>query len=82
MVHLVLCQVSIYITFGYGFTIVNRDIGDTNMVLNDFFFTIVFNVISFIGILLLLAGANPVVGGSLVTLGLFAFVLQILFHKI
>lgn len=52
------------------------------MVLNDFFFTIVFNVISFIGILLLLAGANPVVGGSLVTLGLFAFVLQILFHKI
>lgn len=49
---------------------------------SDFTVTIILNLISFIGIVLLLLGGNPIVGGSLITFGLFAFTLQILFHKV
>lgn len=51
-------------------------------VMTDFTLTTIFNLISFIGIILLLAGFNPIIGGSLVTVGMLAFAIQIVFHKI
>jgi hypothetical protein len=50
--------------------------------MTDFTLTTIFNLISFIGIILLLAGVNPIIGGSCVTVGMLAFAVQILFHKI
>ena len=51
-------------------------------VMTDFTLTTIFNLISFIGIILLLAGFNPIIGGSLVAAGLVAFSLLIVFHKV
>jgi hypothetical protein len=79
VVLLELFQVSTYTIYGYGFITANTR--GANMV-SDFTVTIILNLISFIGIVLLLLGGNPIVGGSLITFGLFAFTLQILFHKV
>jgi hypothetical protein len=51
-------------------------------VMTDFTLGTIFNLISFIGIMLLLAGFNPIIGGALVSVGLVAFSLLIVFHKI
>ena len=51
-------------------------------VMTDFALTTIFNLISFIGIILLLAGFNPIIGGACVTVGMLAFAIQIVFHKI
>jgi hypothetical protein len=51
-------------------------------VMTDFTLSTFFNLISFIGIMLLLFGVNPIIGGSLVAAGLVAFSLLIVFHKI
>jgi hypothetical protein len=51
-------------------------------VMTDFTLTTIFNLISFIGIILLLAGFNPIIGGSLVAAGLVAFSILIVFHKV
>lgn len=48
---------------------------------NEFTLSTLFNLISFIGIIILLTGSNPIIGGSLVTFGLVAFSLLIVFHK-
>jgi hypothetical protein len=49
---------------------------------NEFTLSTLCNLISFIGIMLLLFGVNPIVGGSLVAIGLVAFSLLIVFHKV
>ena len=50
--------------------------------MTDFTLTTIFNLISFIGIILLLTGFNPIIGGAFVTVGMLAFAIQIVFHKI
>ena len=78
---MVLYQAFTYTTFGYGCVAVNTR-GINMSVMTDFALTTIFNLISFIGIILLLVGFNPIVGGSLVTVGMLAFAIQIVFHKI
>lgn len=78
---MVLYQAFTYTTFGYGCVAVNTR-GINMSVMTDFTLTTIFNLISFIGIILLLAGFNPIIGGSLVTVGMLAFAIQIVFHKI
>lgn len=51
-------------------------------VMTDFTLGTIFNLISFIGIILLLTGFNPIIGGALVSVGLVAFSILIVFHKI
>jgi hypothetical protein len=81
VVHLELRQVFIYTTFGYGY-IAAKTRGINMSVMTDFTLTIILNLMSFIGIVLLLLGVNPVISESLIAFGLFAFTLQILFHKV
>ena len=78
---MVLYQAFTYTTFGYGCVAVNTR-GINMSVMTDFTLTTIFNLISFIGIILLLAGFNPIIGGALVTVGMLAFAIQIVFHKI
>jgi hypothetical protein len=80
-VHVVLYQAFTYTTFGYGCVAVNTR-GINMSVMTDFTLTTIFNLISFIGIILLLAGFNPIIGGAFVTVGMLAFAIQIVFHKI
>lgn len=42
----------------------------------------IFNLISFIGIIILLTGVNPVIGETFVPSGLAAFSILIMLHKI
>ena len=51
-------------------------------VMTDFTLGTIFNLISFIGIILLLTGFNPIIGGAFVSVGLVAFSILIVFHKI
>ena len=78
---MVLYQAFTYTTFGYGCVAVNTR-GINMSVMTDFTLTTIFNLISFIGIMLLLFGVNPIIGGSLVAAGLVAFSLLIVFHKV
>jgi hypothetical protein len=81
VVRLELRQVFTYTTFGYGYIVANtRGINMSGT--SEFTLSTLFNLISFIGIVLLLTGVNPIVGGSLVAIGLVAFSLLIVFHKV
>lgn len=78
---MVLYQAFTYTTFGYGCVAVNTR-GINMSVMTDFTLGTIFNLISFIGIILLLTGFNPIIGGALVSVGLVAFSILIVFHKI